>query len=275
MSILTALVITVTLALCGIFAFLILRAQEGLDEFRSNMIVEAYFSAEIPSTEAERIYFDNILTLPEIGQSIFVSKEDALAEYRDHSGEDVERIAGYNPMPAGFRVTLRKMSTINVRHFEDKLRKINGIKEVMYDGKTLNELEQRTSRLLAIGIAIGVFLLIVSISVTAVTVQLASVIRRNAIRTMTMLGAGRMRIILPFVTESLIAGIVGGILGFGTVMMFEYNIIASIAPDLVSDVSHYSEAWMVLLLFIISGIITAFIGAIVSIPRIFRLANYV
>src|ERR1041385_910019 len=104
MSAMTALVIAVSLALLGIFIMLAKRANDSLEEFRAHLIIEAFFDPTVSSEEALVSVNEHIKPIAQLTSLKFISKEDALHDYEKNSGEDVQGILGYNPLPASARM---------------------------------------------------------------------------------------------------------------------------------------------------------------------------
>lgn len=213
MSAMTAFVIAVALAVIGVFGIIIIRANDVLTEFRSNQTIEAYFNTDLSSAEAQAIAERDIKPLSGITSYTFISREEALIDYEKHSGEDVTAALGYNPLPAGIRVKMDNLTSESARRTESRFTQTEGIEKVSIDHKTLEELENRQSGLMTLAIAIGGLLLLVALVVVAATVRLAMHARREAVRTMRLLGATRTTIVTPFILEGMFAGAMGAILG--------------------------------------------------------------
>lgn len=213
MSAMTAFVLAIALGVIGIFGILIIRAHDGLTEFRSNLIIEAFFNSETSSEQALEIADHSIKTLPGVTSYTFISREDALADYEKHTGENVSEALGFNPLPAGVRITMSDLTSVTARQAEQKIKRVQGIDKVTIDHSTLEVLESRQDGFVLLAIAIGGMLLLVALVVVAATVRLAMHARHDAVRTMRLLGASRSTVVLPFVFEGMIAGAAGSLLG--------------------------------------------------------------
>src|ERR1043165_5188052 len=195
LSMLTAIVIAISLALTGIFALLSVRASETLDEYRGKLPIEAYFEPQIPTETAEPIAGSIIHSIKGVASSKFISKEAALKEYSAYSGEDLQGMVGYNPLPAGIRMTFKDLTTSRAAEIIKELRSTGNIKDILFDGKTLRSLEDKNKTLVTVTYSLGIFLLLVSVLLAASLARLAMQSRREAIRAMTLLGARRSTIV--------------------------------------------------------------------------------
>lgn len=231
MSAMTAFVIAIALAVIGVFGIIIIRAHDTLTEFRSNLRVEAFFNTKLSTADAKQIADQSLSSFPSSASYTFISREDALADYEKHSGEDVTEALGYNPLPASVQMTFMDLNSETVRNIVSTISRINGIAKVSVDQETLEELETRQRGLITLAAGIGGLLLLAALVVVAATIRLAMHARRDAVRTMRLLGASRTSIILPFILEGMFAGIAGSILGIA----FTHAIITYGLPMLMPD----------------------------------------
>jgi len=213
MSVMTAFVIAVALGVIGVFGIIIIRAHDALTEFRSNLVIEAYFDTQLSTDQAAAIAERDIRSIPSATSYTFISREEALKDYERHSGENVSDALGYNPLPASVRLTVNGLTSQSARLAETTIAKIEGIDKVTVDHKTLEELENRQKGLITLAAGIGGLLLLVAFVIVAATIRLAMHARRDAVRTMRLLGATRTTIITPFILEGTFAGVIGSILG--------------------------------------------------------------
>jgi cell division transport system permease protein len=110
-------------------------------------------------------------------------------------------------------------------------------------------------------------LLLVSLTIVTSTIRLAIEARSDAIHAMQLLGAGRMTIILPYLLEAGSAGIIGGILSGGLILLFHLFVIPAIAPELATNIS---EPKQYLILFGAGAGLGAVIGTIGSLIAVWR-----
>lgn len=268
LSALTAFVIAISLAVIGVFGLVWLRATQSLDEYRAKLEIEAFFTPHISSDSAQAMARDLLASLASVKTSHFISKEDALKEYTSASGEDVQKIVGYNPLPAGVRMTFNDLTTARSSQIISKLRESPNIAEVLFDGKTLRSLEQRQKTLLTLTYVVGSFLLLVSISLAASLAHLAMLARREAIRTMLLLGATRATIVLPYAIEATTAGIIGGAIAVGALAALHEVALPRIAPDLLVTSATTSDRLIIAAVLIGLGGLLGFIGSTMTSIRV-------
>ncbi len=267
MSVLTAIVIAVSLAIIGIFTMLTERANDSLEEFRAKLVIEAFFDPSVTSVDAEQLVNDKIKTISGITSIKSIPKEEALIEYVKSSGEDVEKILGYNPLPASVRMTFENLTSIRAKEIRKQILAVHGIKDVLYDEKSLVALEKRSHTLYLLALALGGALLLVSLTIVTSSIRLAIEARHDTIHAMQLLGAGRTTIILPYILEGGFAGFIGGLLSGGLILVFHFFVIPAIAPELTTNIS---ESKHYLALFGAGATLGTAIGMIGSLAAVWR-----
>jgi len=264
MSVMTAIVIAVSLALCGILAMLAERANDSVEEFRAKLMIEAFFDPSVSSEEAQAKVDEKVKPISSITSLSFISKEDALSDYEKNSGEDVTGILGYNPLPASARITFGGLTSTNAKRIRKQLLSIEGIKDVLYDEKSLVSLEQRSQSLYLLALVLGGIFLIVSLTIVISTIRLALESRHDTIHAMQLLGAGRMTIIVPYIIEGTIAGLIGGLFAGGLILLFHFFVLPAIAADLATNISGTRDYILIFGATALAGIIIGMKGSLIA-----------
>ncbi len=270
MSIMTAFVIAVSLAIIGIFALLSLRANELLTEFKKKVTIEVYFEPNVSSLDARNTADGFVKGLKDVLLYTFITKEDALKEYVERSGEDVERVLGYNPFPSGCRLNFTNLTSAKIKDVTEELSRVAGIKDIMVDRKTLAELEKRQATLETLTYALGGIFFAIAFAIVAATIRLAMQSRREAIRTMRLLGARRSTIILPYFIEGGFAGLIGGLLGASLLYLFHEQMLPGIAPELVTGLMKGEELYIVIGSLVAAGLVIGAAGSLIASLRTAR-----
>lgn len=272
MSVMTAIVIAVSLAICGIFAMLTKRANDSLEEFRAKLIIEAFFDPSIASEEASQTTDDKIKSIIGITSLKTISKEEALDEYVKTSGEDVEKILGYNPLPASVRMTFDNLTSAKAKAIRNQLLAVQGMKDVLYDEKSLIAFEKRSQTLYLLALALGGALLLISLTIVISTIRLAIEARYDTIHAMQLLGARRTTIIFPYILEGGFAGCIGGLLAGGIILLFHFFVIPAIASDLATNISGYRDYSILFGSGAILGLVIGMIGSFMAVWRSTRIS---
>lgn len=169
-------------------------------------------------------------TLPEVKTVTYVSKEQALAQFRARHEND-QRIlqaldeVGGNPLTAVLNINAKEPSQYEgIATFLGKRSALSSDMASIIDKVNYNDNKvaiERLARLIAgvrkLGSIITVVMIGISILITFNTIRLAIFIARDEIGVMRLVGGSREYVRGPFVIEGIIYGLVSGIL---TIVLF-------------------------------------------------------
>jgi cell division transport system permease protein len=266
-----ALTIATALGLSAIFLHLTFRAQQALEDVRSNLLVEAYFDPAIPSDVAEQRSAPALARNRLVRSKRFISKEMAKEEYAKNSGEDIEAVLGMNPLPASIRLHLRDMSVPTLNAVERELRAVEGIHEVRSDLGMLRKLEERSSALELVAIAITILLGISSLAFMGATVRLSVETRRQTIHVLKLLGARKSVLYMPFALEGMLAGLIGGLLGAGLFALLNEAVLSRVSTELVftaSPMRMVASLGLIAIVGVLLGFLISLIAALRFVPKV-------
>ncbi len=156
---------------------------------------------------------------PEVGSLSYVSKEQALQEFREQFPSDYHLLEGLgeNPLPASFVVTLapRYRSSETIKRWTDRLTAIPGVARVQYSRDWIESLATVLGFVELAAIAVGLILSAASVTIIASTIRLTLYARRDEIEIMRMIGATGAFIKIPYMLEGALLGAIGGLLSIG------------------------------------------------------------
>ena len=174
----------------------------------------------------------DVAALPEVSSVHYVSKEEALARFRERLRERGQTdLTGYldrNPLPASLEVGL-----VDPREYEPVVDLLEGREGVVDDVVEVQLLVERltsvtdvlrTGGFVVLGL-IGLVVLFIIVN----TIRLAVVARREEIEIMRLVGASDAFIRWPFIFEGAFVGLLGAALALG--------VLALLAPP-VSDLMY-------------------------------------
>ena len=176
--------------------------------------------------QAEALAAD-VAALPEVREVRYVSKDEALARFRERLRERGQvDLTGYldrNPLPASLEVAL-----VDARQYAPVVELLSERVEVVEDVVEVQELIDRltavTNVLRTGGLVILVLVGFVVLFIIVNTIRLAVVARREEIEIMRLVGASDAFIRWPFIFEGAFVGLMGALLALG--------IMALVAPPL-------------------------------------------
>ncbi|MDA8238595.1 MAG: permease-like cell division protein FtsX [Chloroflexi bacterium] len=172
---------------------------------------------DVPGAEAAlvveaRALAVDVAALPEVRTVHFVSKDEALARFRERLRERGQvDLTGYldrNPLPASLEVGL-----VDPREFQPVVDLLSSRSEVVDDVVEVQQLIERltsvTNVLRTGGLVVLVLVAFVVLFIIVNTIRLAVVARREEIEIMRLVGASDAFIRWPFIFEGAFVGLLG------------------------------------------------------------------
>ncbi len=204
-----------------------------LSDVRSKVDINVYFVSQADEASVLAIQ-DKLQALPEVAEVNYISKEQALADFRDRNQGDSTILQsldeiGENPLGAVLNVRAvqpDQYETIAEYLQGDAVLSSQGTSIIdtvnYYDNKTAID---RLTRILnaseRFGFGLMAALIALSIVVTFNTIRLAIYISRDEISVMRLVGASSKYIRGPFVVAGIVSGVIAGII----TLVFFYPIV--------------------------------------------------
>lgn len=205
--------VAMVLLILGIVAILSITARSITNDIKESMGMVIEISTDAHSDEINALE-QSIKNAPYLSSYSFKSAEDILNEEKEHLGEEIMDVLDVNPYRSEFDIKV-KPDYAN----RDSLEKI---KSVFASNKSVATIHTNTEvvdsvnsgidNLIIVLTIVAVALLIISFVLINNTVRLTIYSRRFIIHTMKLVGATAGFIRRPFVTNSIINGIIASII---------------------------------------------------------------
>lgn len=212
------LLVSITFFVGYIFSLFLYSAENILRYFERSPQVIAYFQldaqdAMIQSLERTMQSKDYVSTVT------VINKERALEIYREDNKEDplLLELVTADILPASIEVSGREATSLP--RIKDDLEQAEGIDEVVYQQDVIDQLQAWTRSIRSIGLGSVVVLALTSLLLIIIVTGLKVANRRRTIQIMRIIGASKWYIRAPFVYEGMIYGIVGSVIGWGTMYL--------------------------------------------------------
>lgn len=174
-----------------------------------------------------------------IEQVTLTSAEDALAEFKSHSGlSDALALLAENPLPAS--LTARFGDTIAPEALDQLMsatERLSGVAEVVVEKTWLERLHDLSLVVSRLGLMLALLFGVGAILVTASSVRLAIESRLDELRVLKMVGATQSQIRRPFLYFGAIYGFGGGVIA---AMLIAITLLV-IEPPLQSLLGSYAQ----------------------------------
>jgi cell division transport system permease protein len=204
-----------TLACFGVFLLLYLNLRGVVSSLQDDIKIVVYLhdglSAQGLSDLQQRLKGER-----EVATLSYVSKEQALADFREQFPSEYHLLQGLgeNPLPASFVVTLapRFRSSEAVRQWAKRLTTVAGVAQVQYSRDWIENLATVIGFIELGAVAVGSILSAAAVTIIASTIRLTLLARRDEIEILRLVGATGAFIKVPYLLEGAVLGTVGGLL---------------------------------------------------------------
>lgn len=202
-----------TLVCFGVFLLLYLNLRELVGSLQEDIKAIVYLNDGL-SPHAVSDLQGRMKSDPEVATVSYVSKEQALAEFRAQFPTEHGLLEGLgeNPLPASFVVTMAPgfRSSASVKRWAERLQTAPGVAEIQYSREWIENLASVIGYLELAAVAVGTVLSAASVTIIANTIRLALYARKDEIEIMRLIGATGTFIKIPYLLEGAILGALGG-----------------------------------------------------------------
>ncbi|MFA7252463.1 MAG: permease-like cell division protein FtsX [Candidatus Paceibacterota bacterium] len=222
-SLSSLVVMFITLFMISSLIFMSAILQFSLKEIKDKVDINVYFTSR--ASEADIFSLKkSIETISEVDNVTYVSKEEALANFKERHQDDALTLEaldelGENPLTASLSIKAKEPSQYeSIAKFlggADGSASTNPIIEKVnyYQNKVvIDKLTKITSAANTVGFWVAILFLIISIVITFNTIRLAIFISKDEISVMRLVGASGRYVKGPFVVSGILYGIVSAIL---------------------------------------------------------------
>jgi cell division transport system permease protein len=216
----------VSLFILGVAILLVVNTNFIAGSWGSNVEIMAYLNDGVTG-DAVTALRTQILTIPEVKDVRFISKDEALAGLEQQFGQNgqlQESLGGSNPLPDAFEV--KTTDPRDVDGVASLLGLMPGVSQVSYGQGVVDKLLELTYWIRLVGLAIVGLLGLCAIFLIATTIRLTMYARRREIGIMKMVGATDWYVRWPFLLEGVILGTTGALLAIA-ILYFSYSTLTS------------------------------------------------
>jgi cell division transport system permease protein len=181
--------------------------------------VSAFLKDGSPQADVDT-FIKQIEDLPNVKETNYVSKEEALAKYKQDNLSNPELLNAIsqtdNPLPATIQIKPKDLNKLEeIRTFLDKPESQVLVADVSYKNdrkEAIDKITDATNLLQRAGIVAVAVFAVISVLIIFNTIQMAIFNRRDELTIMRLLGASTWYIRGPFVVESIIYGILSALI---------------------------------------------------------------
>ncbi len=263
------LIMTLTFLAISFFTFLLVGSSKVVNYFESKPQVTAFFKNEAKQGDINQLE-NQLQATGKIASIKFVSKNEALKIYQEQNKNDplLLDLVTADVLPSSFEIStvqIEDMTTIS-----NMLNKSAVVSDVIYQKDVVSTLTAWTGAIRKIGIVLIVLLSLVSIFIMMTIIGIKISQKKADIEIMKLIGATNWYIRWPFLTEGILYGIIGALVGWAIAtagLLYATPFLESFLKGIpVLPVSYLS----LLVLLGIEVLFAIFLGAISSFLAVLR-----
>lgn len=207
-----------TFACVGIFLLLYVNVRNAAGWLQEDVKIMVYLEDEV-SPNGRQALEQQLKVDRMVSEVLFISKEQALREFRAQFPADSHLLEGLgeNPLPASFVVALAQnyRSPESMQGWAKRVQTMEGVAKVDYNQEWINVLAALTGYIELVAIGVGMLLSAASLTIIGNTIRLALFTRREEIEILRSIGATRTFIRIPYFIEGAVLGVFGSALSLG------------------------------------------------------------
>lgn len=238
--------IALVLFLVGLSGLILINAQKYSDYLKEQLVVNAYFDQDYDAKDSLKLAkqeldaVEKIKSLAPVKKATYISREQASKEARVSLGIDSEKLFDAHIFPSSVEVAL-KPEYVDPAKVNDAIKQISTVPGIV-DVKNNSESQQiyeNLNKILKWILAFSILFLILAIVLINNSIRLKIFSKRFIIKTMQLVGAKRRFILMPFVKEAIVLGVLGALLGILALFGVWYYFTSTIQTPFVQDTNQF------------------------------------
>lgn len=231
--------VALVLVLIGITAFLGLTARTISRDLKENMGFSIVLKTDATDTDVAALSA-MLKQAPYAAKVTYISKDDALKQWKKDTGEDLVETFGVNPLSAEFQVNVKAAyaNTGKLKGLQKQLQQQNGVDEVALYEAEVDAANNNIGNISIMLLIVAALLVFISFALINNTVRLTVYSRRFLIHTMKLVGAKPGFIRRPFVVQNMLNGLIAAVvacLAFVGVYYASQDFVSGFVGSMISE----------------------------------------
>jgi cell division transport system permease protein len=204
---------SLVLFLFGVAGLFFINAKQITKYFRDSIYIDVYLSDGLKESDISQ-FRKQLDVAPYTRETKYISKDDAARSFREEMGKDFLVILDRNPLPESIEIWISAAysSIDSISVIQQQLESLPQVQSVKYEKSVLSLVNANIRKINIIMTVFILLLLFVSIVLINHTIRLSVYAKRFAIHTMKLVGATRYFISKPFLLQSIVRGIISGLI---------------------------------------------------------------
>ncbi len=263
----SVIIMSLSLLMLAVFLLATDNLLKLVSETQEEMKIYVYLEDDTGQETIEQLY-RNILSQSEVASVVFVSKEEALADFKGQLGDDQELLSALsvNPLPNSFRVEPKAEHRTQeaMVGLAERFGQLRGVEEVRYGKEFLDKFSSIVKGIYTIDIVVGFIVILSAIFIIANAVRLTVMSRRKTIEILKLVGATNPFIVAPFIIEGAFQGGVAAIISLALL-----RIVTEFSRRAIPDINFFSVEKS--LVFMLTCVLIGALGSFMALRRYLRM----
>ncbi|MDD4051265.1 MAG: permease-like cell division protein FtsX [candidate division Zixibacteria bacterium] len=231
----SVLVLAILFLLVDLFWIASLSLEARYRQVISTVAMETYLDDAVPEGNLAALEMA-LKTLPNAASVAFVSKAEAAGILESDLGEGVMDVLEENPLPRSFVLRFdRPMTLAALDDCAARIKALAGVDAVEFGRPWIEKMERLGRNLHQAMYLLGGLIIFVVLLTLASTNRLSAKGKAPDFFQLKLLGAGPSYLIIPFMAEGFLSGLLAALLSWGAIFYFAGNItIAAFTLELPS-----------------------------------------
>jgi len=234
----SVIIMSLSLLMLAVFLLATDNLLKLVSETQEEMKIYVYLEEGLSNDALDQLY-RNILGQREISSVEFVSKDDALAEFKSQLGEDADLVSALrtNPLPNSFWVVPKAEYKTRdaIVGLAERFGQLRGVEEVRYGKEFLDKFNSIVKGIYTIDIVVGFIVILSAVFIIANAVRLTVISRRRTIEILKLVGATNPFIVAPFIIEGAFQGGVAAVLS-----LLLLRIVTEVSRSAIPEINFFS-----------------------------------
>ncbi len=260
------IIMSLSLLMLAVFLLATDNILKVVGEAQEEMKIYVYLEDRTGQGAIEGLY-QTILEQDEVQSVNFVSKDQALEDFRDQLGDGADMLNALraNPLPNSFHVEPKPefknrdaMVALSAR-----IQAMSGVEEVRYGKEFIDKFQSIVRGIYYIDGVVGFIVILSAVFIIANAVRLTVISRRKTIEILKLVGATDPYIVAPFVIEGAFQGGVAAVLS-----LVLLRVVTEATSNAIPDITFFSTEKS--LLYLLICVLIGSLGSFVALRKILQ-----
>ena len=260
------IIMSLSLLMLAVFLLATDNVLRLVGQAQSEMKLYVYLSDTISQSTGEDLY-RKILEMPDVAEVQFVSKDEAMEDFREQLGDDADLLGTLrtNPLPNTLWVTPKEESKTrdSMIAIAGAIEPMNGVEEVRYGREFLDRFATVLKALYFVNAVVGFIVILSALFIISNAVRLTVISRRKTIEILKLVGATNTYIVAPFIIEGAFQAGVAAVVSLA--LLYGVSVLSR---QTIPDVTFFSPEKSAV--YLLTCVVIGSIGSFLALRRILR-----